>query len=201
MVPGRKQAENTRETGSRGRMPSPVRPGRTCTGSAIWMYADGRRRVDPVNGAARAGGEAAAAAWPASREKLVAPCPASRRGTERPPPGRQVGLGGKWPASDLSVLDLDRLGSLARSQPQGTSMDGVVRMRTWTLTEDGAAGAIRLFRFFFGGVPVVSSKFCCFHYRLATCLLARSHVRNCAARIPLGLGGWGWWGLCAEVNP
>lgn len=95
------------------------------------------------------GGEAAAAAWPASREKLVAPCPASRRGTERPPPGRQVGLGGKWPASDLSVLDLDRLGSLARSQPQGTSMDGVVRMRTWTLTEDGAAGAIRLFRFFF----------------------------------------------------
>jgi hypothetical protein len=66
-------------------------------------------------------------------------------------PGRQVGLGGKWPASDLSVLDLDRLGSLARSQPQGTStsMDGVVRMRTWTLTEDGAAGAIRLFRFFF----------------------------------------------------
>lgn len=96
--------QKTRARRGRGAGCRPVRPGRTCTGSAIWMYADGRRRVDPVNGAARAGGRLGgeAAASPASREKLAAnelgssvPGFAPRNGTERigrPPAGRW-GLG------------------------------------------------------------------------------------------------------------
>lgn len=60
--------------------------GRMRTVAVAWTPSTERREP---------GGEAAAAAWPASREKLVAPCPASRRGTERngrPPAGRW-GLG------------------------------------------------------------------------------------------------------------
>jgi hypothetical protein len=89
----------------------------------------------------------------------------------RPRPRRP---GSKWPASDFSVLDLDRL-ARSGSQSQGPPVHGV------DVDADGGwCHSSLFFRLGFGGLvkvlllplPPVTGD-----------LSAPSHVRNCAARI------------------
>jgi hypothetical protein len=86
MVPGRKHARD----GVAG--PDAV-PRSAGSGSAIWMYADGRRRVDPVNGAARAGGRGRGRCLACLAGKASSSVPgfAPRNGTAAPRPA-----GGAW---------------------------------------------------------------------------------------------------------